>query len=101
MTNSEMISKMIPYVDDLVKSLQSYGIVFIPTDGELENVIFTNGTKTVKIAHKCFYRFSGMCRIQKDKVGGKHNEVEFVEVTDKIFICTYMGTIIKRLFKII
>lgn len=94
--------KMKPHVDKLVKWLyDNYGITFKPTDGELENVIFTNSDNRVKkISHRCFYRFSGMCTIHKVKPNSKNNEVEFVDVSDDMFINSYMKSIILEIFEI-
>ena len=88
---------MTPHVLQLVEYLKKFDINFSPTDGELENVVFTQGDKVVKIAHKCFYRFSGLCYIQKTK---KDNYIDLIEVTDDMFINTYQRMIIEKIFKV-
>jgi len=83
----EHIKKMTPHVKKLVVYLNSIGISFSATDGELENVVLTrNDGKVIKIAYHCFYRFSGMCKIRKDI--GK-NLMTLVDVTDDMFINQY------------
>lgn len=93
--NQEHIKKMTPYVEKLVVYLNSKGITFEPTDGHLENVVLTRGDKTIKIAHHCFYRFSGIAKIRKDV--GK-NQIVMIDLTDDMFINTYMKSLIEFLF---
>ena len=93
------IERMMPHVEELNKLLLEFGIIFYPYDENgLENIIYTDGVKTLKIAHRCFYRFSGMCVIRKEI---DKNRIELVEVTDRMFILSYMGTLIKNKFNII
>jgi len=89
------IKEMTPYVEKLVESLSKQGITFSPTDEHLENVIFKNDKKEIKIAHHCFYRFSGMCKIKKD---GEKNTIILIDVTDDMFINQYMKSMIEFLF---
>jgi len=92
------IEKMTPHVEKLIEYLNSRGISFTSTDGDLENVIFKNDTKEVKIAHRCFYRFSGMCTIRKDVGDKKKNVTIFFDVSDDMFINQYMKAIIEFSF---
>lgn len=89
---------MTPHVEKLVEYLNSKGISFVSTDGDLENVIFKSDIKEVKISHRCFYRFSGMCKIRKDVGDKKKNTIIFVDVTDDMFINQYMKALIEFLF---
>ncbi len=94
-------ARMKPHVDKLVNWLRdNYQITFEPTDGQLENVIFRNEDKVLKIAHTCFYRFSGLCKIRKVKPNTKQNEYEFAEVSDDDFINSYMKSVILEALKI-
>lgn len=101
---AEHIRRMTPHVEKLVSYLKTKGITFFPTDGELENVVFKSDKKVVKIAHHCFYRFSGMCKIRKDlpqkKIKNKKekNYIDLVDVTDDMFINQYMKSMIDFLF---
>lgn len=81
------ISKMKPFADKLVNHFVAKGIVFSPTDGENENVIFTHKNKIVKIAHHCFYRYSGISTIYKER---GENFLESVKVTDEMFMGVFM-----------
>lgn len=90
------IEKMSKPVEKLVLALSAQGISFQEKDGHLENVVFTKGDIEMKIAYHCFYRYSGMCKIKKEK--GKHL-VEWVDVTDDMFINSYMKSIIEHNFK--
>lgn len=96
------IKRMAPHVEKLVAFLSKQGISFQPTDGEFENVIFRNDKKEVKIAHRCFYRFSGMCKIRKDVVPKNKKEknyIDHIDVTDDMFINQYMKSMIEFLFQ--
>lgn len=101
----EHIKRMSLHVKRLVKDLELCGITFSPSDGDLDNVVFTKGDDVFKITHHCFYRFSGICRIprpsSRSKRSKKHeNEITWVKVTDGMFIRDYMSTIIKAHYKI-
>ena len=77
------IKKMTPHVEKLVENFKKQGICFQSTDGLLENVIFKNNKKEVKISHHCFYRFSGMCKLQKEsKKGFVTKDVVFMQKVD-------------------
>ena len=52
-----LIIKMKKPVDKLVAYLKTKGIEFKESDGEFNNVIFSNSKKELKIAHSCFYGF--------------------------------------------
>lgn len=90
----QQIKKMTPHVDKLVSYFKTKGISFSPTDGELENVVFKYNDKETKIAYHCFYRFSGISRIRKDA----GNKFELVEVTDDMFINTYIKSLVEYIF---
>jgi len=93
--SQEHIKKMTPYVEKLVVYLNSKGITFESTDGELENVVLTKDDKIIKIAHHCFYRFSGICKIYTHKA---KNQIDMINMTDDIFINMYMKSLIEFLF---
>lgn len=59
----------------MVERLQQHGIKFQPKDGHLDNVIFSNDKKEMKIAYHCFYRFSGPCVIGKEINKGKQKNI--------------------------
>ena len=102
----EHIKRMSPHAKRLVKYLELCGITFSPSDGDLDNVVFTRGVMRFSKSHIIvFYRFSGICRIPKpssrSKRSKKHeNEIAWVKVTDGMFIRDYMTTIIKAHYKI-
>ena len=91
---TKKIADMAPFVDKLVGLLNEvHNISFQTKDGDLENVVFSKeGFNDLKIAYRCFYRISGMCKIMKDT---KHKDrVIWVDVTDDMFINNYMCSII-------
>ncbi len=90
------IVKTQPAVNKLVAHFKSKGISFEPSDGELENVVFTSKDKVVKIAHRSFYRYSGMAVIYKDK---GENEIEAIQLTDDMYMDMFMKPIVEVLFK--
>lgn len=89
-------TKMAKSVDKLVAYFKSKGVSYSPTDGELENVTFTSKDKTIKIAHRSFYRYSGIACIYKDK---GENQIETVNVTDEMFMEMFMKPIVEALLK--
>lgn len=94
------ISKMTPHVENLCNVLKEYKISFIPNDGVLDNVIFSKeGFKDLKIAHECFYRFSGFCMIFKETYKAKKVNFEVIPVDDDMFINSYMCSLILMYFK--
>jgi hypothetical protein len=96
---TEKIKKMQPYVDKLVDFLITKDISFEHMDGHLENIVLTKGDKVSKIAHHCFYRFSGLCVIGKEVSKGKKSELILIEVDDDMYINTYMRSLILRIFE--
>lgn len=99
------IERMTPHVEKLIKHLSQYDITFEPTDGHLDNVIFRRGDEVHKIAHRCFYRFSGLCIMQKKNIKKKvpkkeRDYIDLIHIDDDMFINIYMKEIIERLFKI-
>ena len=62
---TETIKKLIvekqPAVNRLVLFLKKYNIIYVDSDGELENVIFSKENKTFKCAYESFFRYSGRC----------------------------------------
>lgn len=91
------IEKMRPYTDRLLNYLKSKNIEFIETDGDMENVVLRHKDRQLKIAHKCFYRFSGICCIHRD--GKEKNSIEIVDIDDDVFMNSYMRSIIDYNFK--
>jgi len=90
-----IIQQMTPHVNKLVVELAKQDITFSPTDGELENVIFSQDGVEMKIAHHCFYRFSGMCVVQKTI----KKETKYVSLSDDEFINIYLRTLIEHFYK--
>ena len=90
-------AKMKPYADKLISYLKSKGIAFAPDDGKLDNVILTSKDKTVKISHHSFYRYSGIACTYKE--GKEKNTLEAVEVTDDMYMNSFMKKIIEMRFK--
>lgn len=98
MFNKELhIAKFKIHLDKLISYLQNKGIEFTANNG-FENVIFRNKDKELKICHHCFYRFSGIACIYKD--GQEKNSIEAVEVTDDMFMNSYMRSIIEHNFNV-
>ena len=98
MDKIDIIEKMTPHVNQLAKSLEPFGISFFPTDGDLENVIFVGKNKIMKISHNVFYRYSGICKILIINSKKGKNEIEWMDVTDQMYICSYMNSIINKYF---
>ena len=74
-------------ISDLVKYLHdNHNIHFYDGDGELENVIFENDEKKMKISWDLFYRYSGMIKYFKP-TGTKGKVVfgQFEIITDDMF----------------
>jgi hypothetical protein len=84
-----IVEKLIPY-------LKTKGIEFVPDDG-LENVVFKSKENILKIAHNCFYRYSGIACIYKD--GQEKNSIEAVVVTDAMFIDIFIKPAVETYFK--
>ena len=93
----EYMAKMQPSVDKLVANLLKKGIEFSQSDGDMNNVVFTSSLKTMKMSHHSLYRFSGICCVYKDK---GENSTEAIEVTDEMYLNTFMKTIIERFFEL-
>ncbi len=89
------IKKMKPYADKLVQHFEKDGWTFAPTDGELNNVVFSKGDKQVKISHHSFYRFSGLAQIVSSS--GNSNEAQATVVTDEMWFNNYMKPIVQTL----
>jgi len=94
-----LITKMKVPVEKLIKDLKIKGIEFKETDGIFDNVIFSNSEKELKIAYSCFYGFSRMGCATKENNEKKHI-IEFVPITDDMFINGHMKNIIENFFKI-
>lgn len=67
-----------PAVKRLVLSLMKYDIVYKEKDGNLDNVVFSRGSKTFKCAYEMFFRYSGRCVYK-----GADNETK--PLTDDMF----------------
>ncbi len=80
---------------------QKYGLSFIETDGNLDNVIFSNDEKKVKIAHCMYFRYSGICKTMKYKFSKKGIVYfEWVDIDNKSFVFDYIKMIIENSFKL-
>ena len=92
------IAKMQPVINKFLAQLStSKGISFIPTDGVLENVIFKQGDKEVKMSHHSFYRYSGICCLYEEKGEGEKKVFKIIEVTDEMFLNTFIKPIVDAL----
>ena len=91
---------MQPAIKGLINYLKNFNIKFSPTDGKLDNVVFENDEKIIKIVHFVFYRFSGICKIQKS-IKGRKNKIEFVDITDEMYINMFMKPLIQKKFNLI
>lgn len=91
------IQKMSVPVNKLISFLKKNGVEFFPIDGEFENVVLKSQDKELKIAHHCFYRFSGITYIHRHI--GEH-QTELIEVTDDMYMNSYMKSIISRFFNL-
>lgn len=89
--------KMQKSVDIIISYFSKKGITFSPTDGDLENVVFTSNLKQVKISHHSFYRYSGIACFTKD--GKEKNTIEEVIVTDFMWLDIFIKPIIELLFE--
>jgi hypothetical protein len=92
----ELIKRMTPHRDKLIANLKKKGIEFLPKDGDLENVIFFNDKKAMKITWKQFYRYSGIHSFKQD-----YDERFFrlVPMSDDMFMNSFMKSIIEYFFK--
>lgn len=91
----DLIETAKPHTDKLVAYMQTNGIEFAPNDGELNNVVFKNKDKEVKISHHSFYGFSRMGAVRKD-IG--ESGFKFVPVTEEMFIGGVMKSILESHF---
>ena len=89
-------NKMKQQVEKFVASFKSKGIEFSPTDGDVENVVFTSTDRVVKVSHHSFYRYSGIACVYKEK---GENFIEAIEVTDEMYLTNFMKPIIETFFK--
>lgn len=93
------IEKMQPVVKKFLAQLSTTkGISFIPTDGEFENVILKQGDKEIRISHHSFYRYSGICCLYEEKGDGEKKVFKIIDVTDEMFLNTFIKPIIDVLF---
>lgn len=89
------------HINKLVSFLKTKNINFKNNDGKLDNVVFYNDKKTFKISHHCFYGFSRISCFKQDiKSTGKFQEFRFIEITDDIFINSYIRSIILNIFNV-
>ena len=97
----DTIKRMTPHVEKLITFLTKHGITFQHTDGDTPNVrLHKTGHQPWVCAHRCFYRFSGLCVIGQEKKKGKSTEFTLIPVDDDMFINSYMRALIMRHFKI-
>lgn len=87
------ISKQKVAVEKLVAYFKKQGISFSPTDGELQNVIFTTkDNKEVKISHHSFYRYSGISVLYKEK---DDKSVYTIPMSDDYYLNEYLKKFIE------
>jgi hypothetical protein len=86
--------RMIKYVPALLEDLKVFNIKQLEDNGE--NVVFCDDINTITISYHVFYRYSGIAKLTKSY--GK-NEFEWTDVTDEMFMSSYMGSLIKNIFK--
>ncbi len=67
---------------------------FEETDGEFENVIFSNGDKNVKIAHHYIYGYS---RISRKDIDEGERTLKSIRVTDEMYINDYVKPNVEKL----
>ena len=84
-------------VKKLIDSLDKQGIIFYPTDGELNNVTFVKDGKIFKMSHHSFYRYSGICNVYKET----ENTMIPVPVTDEMYLFDFIKPIIEKAFELI
>lgn len=89
---SKYIAKQNPVVVKFTQQLEKKGISFSPTDGEQENVVFTYKDKTLKMSKHSFYRYSGISTVYNFKAD---NSLEIIEVTDEMYLNTFIKPIIE------
>lgn len=92
----EHILRMKPHLSKLILHLTKNNIEFIPADNYGGNVVLRSPTKELKISHRCFYRFSGLAVIYKEK--GEHELIE-VPMDNNMFMNNYMKSLIDYYFK--
>ncbi len=96
MNNQNLIDKMKVPTTKLVSYFKSKGITFKDNDGDFANVVFSNEKKELKIAHSCFYGFSRMgCATKENR---DKNTIDFVPISDDLFMNGYMRNIIENYF---
>lgn len=89
----EYMNKMKPVVDKFLLVLAKKGISF-SLDTEMNNVILSTKTKSIKMSHHSFYRFSGITSIYKHN---DDNSIEIIKVTDEMYLTTFIKPIIEIL----
>ena len=88
---TSLIQKMTPHVNKLIELVKKDGVTFSPIDGDNDNVVFTKKNKVLKIAHIMFYRYSGICVVQKGE--------DIVELKDSDFYLVYIKALIDHNLK--
>lgn len=89
----DMIASMKPHAEKLIASLKKKNIHLVLTDGDLENVVATYQDKVCKIAHRIFYRASGIACIYNHN--DKEANIEIIELDDEMFMMNYMSPAIE------
>lgn len=98
---TEHIEKMQPAVKKMLNYLSKDGIEFSPIDTDgLNNITLTRKDEQIKISQHSFYRFSGISCVYDEKGEGDKKTFKIVEVTDEMFMMTFMKQIVEALFKI-
>lgn len=89
----DMIADMKPYAEKLIASLKKKNIHLVLTDGDLPNVVATYEDKVCKIAHRIFYRSSGIACLYNHN--DKESSIEIIVLTDEMFMMNYMSVSIE------
>ena len=89
---SALETKLKPYTDKLIARLEAKKIKV--TEDELNNFVFNDGKKEIKISRHNMFRYSGISVYCKDK---GENFSETVEVTDQMYVENIIEPIIEIL----
>jgi hypothetical protein len=90
----ELSIKFKPYMDKLTIALKKKNIKILYNN---DNMYFEDGTgKSLAISYGCMYRESGLCKVHKEK---GESGIELVEVTDEMWIDSYMRVCVEIAFK--
>lgn len=82
----------------LIQALKKQGLTIELTDGHLNNVVITNGKKTLKISHECFYGYS---RQAVNVIDLGKNKINYVPISQDEYINDRMKSLILYNFGIL